>query len=165
MEQQVILLNGPSSSGKSTLAKALQGIILNEGHEIYEVVSIDDFMKILPTEKIYEDDVFEISNDICKRALEILNAGNGVVIDHVITSERIFKQLLDNLSSYSLRTVHVTCPLDILKSREIERGDRCLGSAEDSAEYLFPKEGYDLVVDTAIKSPVENARMIFNEMF
>ena len=165
MKQQVILLNGPSSSGKSTLAKALQELIRNEGAGKYEVVSIDDFMKIAKDETIYEDDVFEISGDMCEKVLELLNAGNGVIIDHVITSERIFNQLTESMASACLRTVRITCPLDILKSRELKRGDRCVGSAEASVEYLFPKEGYDFIVDTSAKSPEENAQLIFKELF
>ena len=165
MKQQVILLNGPSSSGKSTLAKTLQTLISNDGNGRYEVVSIDDFMKISETETIYEDDVFEISGDMCQKALEILETGSGVIIDHVITSERIYDQLTVSLSSFSIRTVHVTCPPDILRSREIKRGDRCPGSAESSAKYLFPKDGYDLVVDTGTKSPEDNAREIIDALF
>lgn len=146
------------------MAKALRELISGEGHEKYEVISIDDFMKVSPTEKIYEDDVFEISDDICKQASKLLDDGRGVIIDHVITSKRIFDQLNDNLASYPVFSVHVTCPLDILKSREIARGDRFIGSAEASAEYLFPKDGYDLVVDTGAKSPEENAMHIFNAL-
>lgn len=165
MKQQVILLNGPSSSGKSTLAKALRECISKEGNGKYEVVSIDDFMKISQTETIYEDDVFEISGDMCKKALELLEAGRGVIIDHVITSERIFNQLTEQLSTYPIRSVRIACPLHILKTRELVRGDRCIGSAEASAKYLFPKEGYDLTVDTGAKSPEENARLIADVLF
>lgn len=165
MKQQVILLNGPSSSGKSTLSKALKYLISTEAHERYEVVSIDDFMKISQTDTIYEDDVFEISGDMCEKIVELLEAGYGVIIDHVITSDRIYNQLAESLSSFSLRTVRITCPLDIIKSRELERGDRCIGSAEASAKYLFPKDGYDLVVDTGATSPEENARLIFDKLF
>lgn len=165
MEQQLILLNGPSSSGKSTLAKALRELISDEGRGSYEVISIDDFMKMSPTEKIYEEDVFEISNDMCKGALELLAAGSGVILDHVITSKRIFDQLAEKLASYPIRSVQITCPPDILQRRELARGDRCIGSAEASAEYLFPKEGYDLVVDTGTRSPAENARLIFDGLF
>ena len=165
MEKHVILLNGPSSSGKSTLAKALQETILDQRSERYEVVSIDDFLKMSPNETIYEDDVFEISDDLCKRTLEILDKSTGVIIDHVITSERIFTQLKENLSSCHMQMIRITCPLQLLRQRELARGDRSPGSAEASEQYLFPKEGYDLVVDTGMKSPSENALLIFSKVF
>ena len=165
MKRQIILLNGPSSSGKSTLAGALQALISEKRSERYEVVSIDDFLEMSSTEAIYEDDVFDISDDLCKRALEILETGDGVIIDHVITSERIFEQLKENLSPRHMRMIRVTCPLHLLRERELARGDRAPGSAEASAAYLFPKEGYDLVVDTGLKSPAENALLIFNTLF
>lgn len=84
MEKQIILLNGSSSAGKSTLAKALQALIEDKRKERYEIVSIDDFLKMATDDVIYEDDVYE-------------------------TSDR---------------------------------------SAEASYTYLYPKEGYDLTVDT-----------------
>ena len=163
MKKQAILLNGPSSSGKSTLAKALQMLIEEKRSERYEVISIDDFMKISPMETIYEDDVFEISADMCLKAREILEAGSGVIIDHVITSERIFRQLLEMLHPYPVRLVQITCPLEILRKREEERGNRCPGSAEASAEYLYPKDGYELTVDTGNQSPEEIAGEIFEK--
>ena len=163
--KQAVLLNGPSSSGKSTLSKALQSLIENGRSERYEVVSIDDFMKGSPTETIYEDDVYAISGDLCEKALEILGSGSGVIIDHVITSERIFRQLTEMLSAYPLRTVNVSCPLDVLRERELARGDRCPGSAEASAEYLYPKDGYDLTIDTSMGTPAENALLIYKMFY
>ena len=165
MQPQVILLNGPSSSGKSTLSRALQELIRENRSEKYEVVSIDDFMKSDPMETIYEDDVYAISGDLCERVLEILRTGSGVMIDHVITSERIFRQLREMLSAYPFRMIHITCPVEVLRERERARGDRCSGSAEASAEYLYPRDGYDLTVDTGTKSPQENALSVFEKMF
>ena len=129
------------------------------------MVSIDDFMKTDPMETIYEDDVWAVSGDLCEQALEILRSGSGVIIDHVITSERIFRQLKEMLHAYPLRTVQITCPLEVLREREQARGDRCSGSAEASAEYLYPKDGYDLTVDTGVKSPRENALSISEKAF
>ena len=163
--RQVILLNGPSSSGKSTLAKELQALVKERKSENCKVVSIDDFMAVNPMETIYEDDVYAVSGDLCEQALEILGSGSGVIIDHVITSERIFRQLKEMLFAYPLRTVHVTCPVKVLIEREQARGDRCAGSAEASAEYLYPQGGYDLTVDTAAKSPRENALTILERLF
>ena len=160
MEKTVILLNGPSSSGKSTLSRALQTQIRQERNQQYGIISIDDFMKIATDETIYEDDVFEINEDMCRAAEEILKESSGVIIDHVITSARIFEQLLDLLGKFQIRTVHVSCPLEVLLQRELARGNRCIGSAEASYTYLYPQDGYDLTVDNAAIAPEENAALI-----
>ena len=160
MEKTVILLNGPSSSGKSTLSRALQTQIRQERNQQYGIISIDDFMKIATDETIYEDDVFEINEDMCWAAAEILKDAPGVIIDHVITSARIFEQLTDLLGNFQIRTVHVSCPLEVLLQREQARGNRCIGSAEASYTYLYPRDGYDLTVDNAAIAPEENAALI-----
>ena len=165
MKQQVILLNGPSSSGKSTLAKALRKLIDEKRNQQYEIVSIDDFLKMTTEETIYEDDVFGISRALCEKVLERLETAPGVIIDHVITSQRIFEQLKHLLENYLLKTVRVTCPLEILLEREKARKNRCLGSAEASYEYLYPKDGYDLTVDTHRMSTAQCALEIYRSLF
>ena len=158
---RVILLNGPSSSGKSTLSKALQMLVLDRMNRRYDVISIDDCMKVPPDETIYEDDVYEISGDMVQGALDALKTSAGVIIDHVITSERIYQGLEDALKPYAMVKVRVTCPLDILKQREKARGNRFPGSAESSSTYLFPKDGYDLTIDTGSMSSHDAAAVIF----
>ena len=160
---RIILLNGPSSSGKSSLSRALKSL-LEQKHLSFSIVSIDDFMKIGTNEKLYEDDVFEISSDICDKAIEYLNNGDDVIIDHVITSERIYKQLLNRTSDYEMLKVHIACPLKELLKRENSRGDRHVGSAEASYQYLYPKKGYDLEVDTSKHSTLECATIIIGKL-
>lgn len=155
MSKKIILLNGPSSSGKSTLASTLQTLIKDTNGEEYAIISIDDFLEMTTNDVIYEDDVFEISSKLCDKSLEMLHLKQGIIIDHVITSNRIFKQLIESLKVYDIYLIHVTCPLHELKRREGERKNRCLGSAEASYEYLFPKEGYVLTVDTFVSSAKE----------
>ena len=87
--------------------------------------------------------LFFISGNMCNKVLEVLEKSHGVIIEHAITSERIYNQLIEILGKYNFIFVHVTCPLDILKNREKERQNRCIGSAEVSYSYLFPKTGYD----------------------
>ena len=164
MKKQIILLNGPSSSGKSTLSKYLQKKIEEEMDQKYEIVSIDHFMKISTSETIYEDDVFEISYDMCKKTLELLQIYSGVIIDHVITSERIFNEFWEVLGQLEILFVKVTCPLEILEKRELERKNRCLGSAKSSYTYLYPKDDYDLVVDTDSMTLKECCEVIFKKI-
>ncbi|GAA0679615.1 phosphotransferase-like protein [Clostridium cadaveris] len=56
MKQNVILFNGPSSSGKSTLSIAVQKALEYETGEKYGVLSIDDFLHMTINETIYEED-------------------------------------------------------------------------------------------------------------
>lgn len=162
MNKKIILLNGPSSSGKSILARTLQSLIIDKNNEEYAIISIDDFLKMTTNEVIYEDDVFEVSAKLCDESIEMLRYKQGIIIDHVITSERIFKQLIESLKSYDIYMIQVACPLHELQRREKERKDRYLGSAEASFEYLFPKEGYDLTVDTFLLSSKECSLQIID---
>ena len=164
MKKQIVLLNGPSSSGKSTLSRALQGLIEEKTKEKYEIISIDDFMKLSTEETIYEDDVFDISGDMCIAALEALKTVPGVIIDHVITSERIYRQLTQMLGQDPMLSVHVDCPLEVLLQRENARGNRCRGSAKESYTYLYPKEGYDLTVDTSVMTSAACSAEIYSRM-
>lgn len=157
---KVVLLNGASSSGKSTLAKFLQKYIKGNRKEEYVIISIDEFLNMTVDEPIYEDDVFEISPLLCQKALNILKSGQGVIIDHVITSERIYKQLTEILQEYKLIKVQTECPINELKRREKERKNRYVGSAEASYEYLYPKKGYDLTLNTLELSLEECSKRI-----
>lgn len=111
----VILLNGPSSAGKSSIAKALQD-------------------------------------------------GKTVIIDHVITSARIYGALSHAVAGFQMKTVLVRCDVETLRRREAERGDRCVGSAEVSAQFLYPKTEYDLCIDSSNKSPAALAEEIVRSL-
>lgn len=72
MRRQAILPGGPSSSGKSTLARALQHLLEAQGRE-FGIVSIDDLLEMSPDEPIYEDDVFTITGELGARARAALD--------------------------------------------------------------------------------------------
>ena len=158
----VILLNGPSSAGKSTLSKELQKR-LGESDLESVIISIDDYMVTDPKETIYEDDIYEIMPAMCRDLKEAVRAGKIVIMDLAITSERIFDAFLDAAKEAKVLTVKVICDVDILRQREKERGDRCPGSAEASLQYLWPKDGYDLCVDNGKVSAAENAKIILEQ--
>jgi chloramphenicol 3-O phosphotransferase len=158
MKQNVILLNGPSSSGKSTLSIALQKALEYETGEKYGIISIDNFLNMTMNEAIYEEDVFEISPKLCKTAVDMASSEKNIIIDHVITSKRIFKQLTKALEFCDIYLISVNCPLHELIRREQKRKNRCLGSAEASSQYLFPQETYDLTIDT-FQIPMEECAL------
>ena len=49
----------------------------------------------------------------------------------------------------------------ILLNGPSSSGNRCLGSAEASAAYLFPKDGYDLTVDTHSMTSADGTEQIY----
>lgn len=162
---KIILLNGPSSAGKSTLALELQMRLKEAIFANYSIVSIDDFMKPDTAKKIYEDNVFKITGDMCNQVIEDLKKYDGVIIDHVITSERIFEKLKERLGKHSILLVQVTAPLSVLIERELAGKNRRIGSAESSYEYLFPKFGYDITIDTHFSTPkMASLRIIYEKM-
>lgn len=108
MRRQAILPGGPSSSGKSTLARALQHLLEAQGRE-FGIVSIDDLLEMSPEEPIYEDDVFAITQKMGARARAALDACGGVILDQVMTSERIYDGVMRALDDCPTLTVRVVC--------------------------------------------------------
>ena len=157
-----ILLNGPSSAGKSSIAKALRQKLHDS--ESTAIISLDDYLQMSPNEPIWEDDVFEVMPRMCEDIRAAVQEGKTVIIDHVITSARICRALTDAVAGSWMKTVLVSCDVDTLRRREAERGDRCAGSAEASFQYLYPKTGYDLCVDSGEASPAVLAEGIISSL-
>ncbi|MBR3126279.1 MAG: hypothetical protein IKF42_12785 [Mogibacterium sp.] len=63
------------------------------------------------------------------------------------------------------KLILVTCPREVLLVREAMRRNRRPGSAEASDTFLFPKDGYDLRIDTHVMSAAECAERIFEFIF
>lgn len=147
-EVTVLLLNGPSSSGKSTLAKRLKEDIKVACNKEFEIVSIDDFLTMSKEELIYEDDVFAITPQMENKITKLIQKNQGIIIDHVITSERIYHNLMEKLKGVTVYQICVTCPKEELQRREVQRENRFQGMAQASFDYLYPKQGYDITVDT-----------------
>lgn len=158
---RVLLLNGPSSAGKSSIANVLQQR-LRERREGTVIVSLDDYLQMSRKETIWEDDVFAVMPHMCREITALLQEGKMLIIDHVITSPRIFQALLDAITGYQMKSVLVSCPVETLQRREAERGDRCIGSAEASLEYLYPQSGYDMCLDSGTAGPENLAEKIMS---
>ena len=158
----VILLNGPSSAGKSSIAKAMQLRLHDNGSAV--IISLDDYLQMSANEPIWEDDVFLIMPHMCKDISTALLYGKTVIIDHVITSARIYRAVHNAVTGFQMKTVLVSCDVETLRRREAGRSDRCAGSAEASLYYLYPKIGYDLCVDSCNASPAALAEVIVRSL-
>jgi chloramphenicol 3-O-phosphotransferase len=158
----VIWLNGVSSSGKTTLTRVLQRKL----EEPFFWIANDTFCDMIP-EKLWDID----QPDAEYQALSMLNytvrlfsdMGKNVIVDHVMLNTQknnLLKESVNLLYDYPVLFVHVVCPVDELRRREKERGDRSIGQAESQLSILNPQDVYDITVDTYMQTPEECANRI-----
>jgi len=147
---KIIFLNGVSSSGKSTLAKSLQEKLT----EPYCWLSIDNFLNTIHEK--FRNSEYRTSLRQTMRAMHhtiklFSDMGLNVIVDHVLEKQEWLNECAEILHEYPVLFVHVTCPLEELRRREKERGDRQIGLAERQLSLLNLIDTYDIAVDTSTK--------------
>ena len=143
---KVVWLNGVSSSGKTTLAKALQDSLPEPPYYI----SNDLFAGMIPGKYFSDahkvDETFSMMYRIIKT---FSDTGVDVIVDSLFLSTQRMNQCVGALHEYPVLFVHVTCPADELRRREEKRGDREIGQGESQLAELNPQDGTcDISVDT-----------------
>lgn len=160
---KIILINGASSSGKSTLSRLLQQN-LTEPFIHFSYDHLRD-SKAIPIERFRNGDFdWSITRpsvfDGFHRCLAALaEAGNNLIVDHII--ENWMQDLVQLLARFDVYFVGVHCPLKILEQREIERGDRRIGEAKMDFETVHKLSEYDLEIDSTL-SNIENVNTLIN---
>lgn len=147
-----IILNGVSSSGKTSLAHVLQDKL----EEPYYYLSQDMFTHLLSQRHRNQD--FWGSTTQSVSALHhtiacFLSLGLNVIVDHLLLDIPRTKGWLDEcvqlLQPYPVLFIQVWCPLPELEHREAARGDRQPGQAKKQLAQRYPASYYDLTVNTA----------------
>ncbi|MFC4590108.1 chloramphenicol phosphotransferase CPT family protein [Sphaerisporangium corydalis] len=159
-EGTIILLNGTSSSGKTSIARELLNLL--DGTWFH--MPVDDFHAMRSKREIADQDLqAEIDRTIkgFHRAVAgMAAAGNNLVVDHPLSLRWRLLDLLDVLVPEKTVLVGVRCPLAELERREVERGDRQRGLAALQYHQVHSYELHDLDVDTSVHSPRECALQI-----
>ncbi|WP_092160057.1 chloramphenicol phosphotransferase [Bosea sp. CRIB-10] len=157
---RIILLNGASSSGKSSLARAVQARI----EEPFWHISIDHLRDsgVLPTARIrsgqfqwasMRDAFFE---GFEHSLLAYVRCGNNLVVEHIMESRDWLLRLVRLLAGQDVFFVGLHCYLAELDRREIARGDRRIGDARRDFHQIHSYCRYDAELDSAI-APEANA--------
>ncbi|MFD8597981.1 chloramphenicol phosphotransferase CPT [Kitasatospora sp. NPDC059646] len=172
MTIRVIVLNGGSSSGKSSLARALQ----EQLPEPWLTFGIDDLIGAMPPALLAEDDGIDLGGDgvvtvgDAFRRLETAwtagvaataRAGAPVIVDDVFLSGAASQQRWrEALAGLDVLWVGVRCDPDRAAARERARPDRTPGMAADQAHRVHDGVHYDLEVDTTATPPAACARTV-----
>ena len=152
---RVVLLNGPSSSGKTTLAHALADLLPTP----WLVMPVDLFHAIRsrPDAAFSGEQwqsVFRQTRAAYHRAVAgAAEAGCDVIADHVLSEPWRLSELLELTATCDVLLVHVTCDAEELDRREVGRADRDSGTARSQLTAVFAHGDCDLVVDTTRLAP------------
>jgi len=162
MPATIILLNGPSSSGKTTLSKAIQQRLTEPCYYTSYDLVCGHMTPRGNFGRNMEEDFLSVMFATA-RATALL--GRNIIIDNCLFDTDNIPALCCNmLSDCDVLFVRVDCPADELRRREIARGDRAIGKAEWQNEHRTPKDGYDLVVNTKTNTTGECADMIVSAL-
>jgi chloramphenicol 3-O phosphotransferase len=173
---RIILINGTSSSGKTTLVRGLQTTL----PELWLEMGIDRFAYALPGRVLGQptwpqlfryvrrdgqsDGPFTIEtttlgqrfiSGIHATAATLARGGLNVIVDHVLLEAAWLEECARMWATFSVLFVGVRCPLDVVLRRELERKDRTLGQAEAQFAVVHSWGAYDVEVDTSVLTPSE----------
>lgn len=168
MAATVVLLNGASSAGKSSTARALQRIARRR----FFHVGMDAFLATMPVADRIDPEglVFtpvhaagappELAIGTGSLAVRALHAmrravaamaddGLDLIVDEVLDGEETELDYRRLLSRHRLLPVGLDAPVAVLEAREAARGDRLAGQARWQAARVHANRRYDLMVDAA----------------
>jgi len=166
----IIILNGTSSSGKTSVVNALQQAL----DQPYLDAGIDKFIFMLPQRYLDRP----LWNEVLGLAVQagpvghalmsgmhhaivaLSRAGNNVIADHVLVEPEWLRECVDLFGDLPAYFIAVRCPLAVLEQRERERKNRTLGQARAQFDRVHAHGIYDLEVDTSLSSPMECALQI-----
>src|SRR6478672_9507711 len=174
---RIVVLNGTSSSGKTSIAGAFQELRARVG-ELWIVVALDDFIGKVPRRwvevgnwagSLARDGVqlvrdgdranFHIGEQ-AKRLMrayrrsvrETALAGVNVIVDEVSLQEPEWLDWCEALEGLGAAWVAVHCDVEVASEREAARGDRVLGLVRGQADVVHRYPAYDVELDTTVAS-------------
>jgi chloramphenicol 3-O phosphotransferase len=161
---RIILINGASSSGKSTLARALQAQL----DEPFWHLSIDHLREsgVLPLDRVLAGDFAWKSmrpaffQGFHNALPAIAAAGNSLIVDHIVETRAWMTSLLSLLGSFDVYFVGIHCPLVELERRELARGNRRIGEARSDFQTIHDFVIYDLELDSQVPAESNAAAVI-----
>jgi chloramphenicol 3-O phosphotransferase len=170
----IIIVNGTSSSGKTSIVRALQDIL----PEPYLDAGIDKFIWMLPKRYLDRplwDEVLgqaaqagpvghRLMSGMHQAIAAISGAGNNVVADHVLVERAWLQECASLFCELPAYLIGVRCSLEVLEQREQARKDRTWGQARAQFELVHAHGIYDLEVDTSLASPEECAWLIMRRI-
>jgi chloramphenicol 3-O phosphotransferase len=171
MGTAVIVLNGTSSSGKSSIARCLQDLLPAP----WLTLGVDTLIEAMPRRLIAHEAGILIDPDghatvgaefrtfeaAWYAGYAAMARGAGLIIDDVFLGGASSQSRLRSaLEGHEVLWVAVRCRLEVAARREAERQDRTPGMAASQEQLVHVGVDYDVEVDTTTASAIDCARLI-----
>ena len=183
---KIILLNGSSSAGKTTIARMLQQLY----EEPYQHIALDQFrdgmsdhfrglnspagdpgargLNVVPVERDGERMTEIRFGDVGRRVLRgmrraiavFARAGNHVIVDDLMFEKSFLLDYLHVLKEFTVTFAGIRCDLAVVNAREAARPGRFPGTATSHFDSVHEHCVYDVEVDTTDSNPRQCAQEI-----
>lgn len=161
---KIIFLHGASSSGKSTIARAVQARIAAP----FWHISIDHLRDagVLPQARFRSGEFKwatwrgQFFAGFHRSLVAYVAAGNNLVLEHILDGAGWHAELAQLLAPVDMFFVGIHCPLPELIRREAARGDRPAGDAERDFDVIHRGVRYDFEVDATADATTNADRII-----
>jgi chloramphenicol 3-O phosphotransferase len=167
---RIVILNGVGSSGKSSIARALQDIAVGP----YLHVAMDAFLDMLPAAYWDHPDGFSYepmsgalgpamairTGKVGERLLSgmrhavaaLAAQGNNLIVDDVMLGSEM-DDCRTLLADFQVFVIAIRAPLYVLEERERQRGDRSIGLARWQYDIVHRGMNCDIEIDTSADTP------------
>jgi chloramphenicol 3-O phosphotransferase len=156
MTERIVLLNGTSSAGKTTVARCLQRTL--EPRWLF--LEFDLFVEMLtdttpdPSQGADGEEFGHWLAEAWYRAVGGLAAvGFDLVVEDVILKPYRLHAAIRRLAPFDVTFVAVHCPMEVAVQRERDRGDRDIGLVTHQFDLVHTDRTYDCQVDTSTMEP------------
>ena len=182
----VIILNGPSAAGKSTLQRSIQRLatvpyisvgidnffndVFPDEHGKLGVKTQTDFGTQLRHVTIEDNTVYlhvgpegqKIAHGMHRAIAAYAKSGNNVVVDYIMYDPMWMHELLQELQGCQVYMIGVTLPLHVVQQREQARSTSPIGHAKSHYDTVHVGNMYDLWIDSSITTADEGALHILD---
>lgn len=158
LKPAVIVLHGPTSAGKSSLARALQDSASIPAFH----VALDAFVTMSRRRDMRtaeeQRQAYHVHCENLRSTLACLaDTHFEIIVDFVLRDEVELRDTFRVLANRPMYLVGVRAPLEVLEERERRREDRGTGMAREQSSHPVFDRNYDFVIDTSKHSPEDGA--------
>lgn len=184
---KLIVLNGTSSAGKTSLGKAIQ----TTSPEPWILTGIDHWWSRLPDRYLDDEaahpDGFQsiyqgsgqarrtvgfrigptfrrLMYGLHRSVRGLVETGNNVIVDYLPFDEDLRRDAVTSWSDLGCHLIGVKPPIEVSEQWERERGDRDLGQARAMYTAAQALGRYDLVIDPSLGTPEDAARVVLDHV-